>query len=450
MKYLEQESSTLEFKVSLPPSNQIIKTIVGFCNQHGGKIIIGIENDGIIKGLSEKDFEQALEYLNNNIYQETVPPITPLIYAQTIADKTILIIEVASGMNKPYYVKSEKLNQGTYIRLGRSTLRATPDIIEELKLTSRGRYFDSMPVYHAEVSGLDSTAINQFFLNRKGIAELPPIINEALSSYRLITDQHGHIHPTTAGILLFGKDPQKFFPEAFIMCVRYAGIQGREALAYQDCTGTLFQQFQQAYSFVRSQLYYSFSIKGPVREEKLELPEIALREAIINALVHRNYNINASIKISIYDNRIEIFSPGSFPGPLNPLNIQKGLTYTRNTAIAKVMREAGFGEKLGTGFHTIFSSYEKYGLRAPEISEGENFVKCILPRLAADTPKVLKDDEGKLILALFETATELTMGDIVSQLQLSRSTIKRRLDHLIKDGIVKTKGIGSGTRYVLA
>jgi len=449
MKYPEVESSTLEFEATFPRINQIIKTIVGFCNQHGGRIIIGVENDGTIKGLSEQEIEQGLEYLHNNIYQETVPPIIPLVYAQNIADKTVLIVEVASGLNKPYYVKSEKLDKGTYIRLGRSTLRATPDIIEELKLASRGRFFDSMPVHHAELADLDMHAVQDFFHSRKGIREVPPVLNEALSAYRLITDQHGQIHPTTAGILLFGKSPQKFFSEALMRCTRYAGIEGREAIAYLDCTGTLFQQFQQAYTFLLSQLYHSFTIKGPVREERLELPEVALREAIINAIVHRNYNISATIKISVLDNRIEIFSPGGFPGPLNLQNLKKGLTYTRNVAISKVFREAGFGEKLGTGVYTIFSSYKNYGLPAPEIIEGENFVKCILPRLGAGTPHVTKNDEEELILKLFENATELTMGEMVAQLNSSRSTIARRLAALKAAGIIRTKGSGSGTRYLL-
>ncbi len=450
MKYPEQESSTLEFKLSMPESNQIVKTVVGFCNQHGGRIIIGIHNDGTIKGLSEEEIEKALEYLDNNIYQETVPPIIPLIYAQTIADKTVLIIEVAAGMNKPYYVKSEKLSRGTYIRLGRSTLRATADIIEELKLAARGRSFDFMPVYHAELGDLDYQKIEHFFLNRKGVRELPAVFNEALSAYHIITDQHGHLYPTVAGTLLFAKDPQKFFPEAFIICARYTGVEGREALSYRDCGGTLFEQFREAYAFVVSQLYRSFSITGPMREEKLEIPEVALREAIINALVHRNYHISATIKISIYDNRIEIFSPGGFPGPMNLKNIKKGLTYTRNTAIAKIFREAGYGEKLGTGFFTIFSSYEEYGLREPEIIEGENFVKCILPRLGATKPrKKLKPDEEKLILDLFEKANELTMGEIVDALLISRSTASRRLEHLINKGIITKKGVGSGTRYAL-
>lgn len=451
MKYPETESSTLEFKAALPQYNQIVKTVVGFCNQHGGKIIVGVENDGTIKGLNQQEIEQALEYLNNTVYQDTVPSILPFIYTQTIGDKTVLIIEVSSGMNKPYFVKSEKLSHGTYIRLGRSTLRATPEIIEELKLTSRGRSFDFSPVYQAHLDDLDYSKIEYFFLHRKAIPELPPVLNEALAAYHITTDQHGHVYPTVAGTLLFAKDREKFFSEAFIICTHYAGREGREALSHRDCQGTLFEQFREANSFVVSRLNRSFTIKGPIREEKLEIPEVAVREAIINALIHRNYNILSPIKISIYDNRIEIFSPGGFPGPMNPKNIKKGLTYIRNVAIAKIFREAGYSEKMGTGFHTIFSSYEAYNLKEPEIIEGENFIKCILPRgiTAVKPEKSSKSHEEKQINDLFEKANELSAGEIVALLRIPRSTASRRLTELLKKGVIAKKGVGSGTRYLL-
>lgn len=146
---------------------------------------------------------------------------------------------------------------------------------------------------------------------------------------------------------------------------------------------------------------------------------------------------------------MRFLAQGGFPGPLNGQNINKGLTYTRNFAIAKVFREAGFGEKLGTAFYTIFSSYEEYGLPSPTITGGENLVKCILPRLAAGKPRVLKKEEEKLIVKLLENATELTMGELVENLRLSRSTVKRRLDAMIEKGIIRTRGAGSGTRYLL-
>ena len=131
MKYPKQESSTIEFKQELPKNEQIIKTVIGFCNQKGGKLIVGVKNDGTITGLDEEKIQTVLEFLDKAIFEASSPPIIPKIYAQNIGKKTILIIEVSSGMNKPYFIKSKGLEKGTYVRLGRSTLRATSDMIEE-------------------------------------------------------------------------------------------------------------------------------------------------------------------------------------------------------------------------------------------------------------------------------------------------------------------------------
>ena len=103
MKYPAEESSKLEFKKTIPENDQIIKTIIGFCNQKGGKLIIGIDSNATIVGLSNDDVQKTMEYINKIIFEASAPPIIPLVYIQTIADKTILIIEVSSGMNKPYY-----------------------------------------------------------------------------------------------------------------------------------------------------------------------------------------------------------------------------------------------------------------------------------------------------------------------------------------------------------
>ncbi len=448
MKYPEKESSVLEFKREIPKNSQIVKTVIGFCNQNGGKILIGVDNDGTLRGLSDTDIEEALEYLEKHIFQSTNPPIIPLVYTQTIEGITILIIQVARGMDKPYYLKSEGLERGVYVRLGRSTLRATADIIEELRWSSRGRSFDSMPVYHGQVKDLDNEKIKEFFKMRRGVKDIPYDFSEALAAYNLITNEHASIYPTVAGILLFGRNSEAFFSEAMIICSRFVGIEGRETLATEDCTGTLFEQFHQAYAFIVKNLTHSFSIKGLKRKDVLEVPEVALREALINALIHRNYHIKAPLKVAIFDNRVELFSPGNFPGPLTPKNLKMGITYIRNATLVKIFREAGYSEKLGTGFITIFSSYAAYGLREPEIIEGENFIKYILPRASqarAYTPS-LESDEHR-ILALFETATELSIGEIITALHMPRSTAGKRLASLVKEGIMLKQGIGSGTRY---
>lgn len=446
MKYPGEESSNLEFKESIPENDQIIKTIIGFCNQKGGKLVIGVNSNGEIIGLKNDDIQRMMEFINKSIFEASYPPIIPLVYIQTIADKIILIIEVSAGMNKPYYRKSEGLDRGTYIRLGRSTLRATSDVIEELKWQSRGYSYDMMPVYHTSHEDLDMKKISEFLDFRK-TAKIKNISNEVLKSYNLIVEEHSTIYCSVGGILLFGKKPQKYLTESMIICSHFSGISGRNVIATIDCEGNLFEQFNTAYNFVLSKLEKSFTIEeDPRRKEKIEIPKEAIREIIINAIVHRNYHINAPSKIAIYDNRIEIFSPGTFPGPIDTQNLKKGLTYIRNNVIYKIFREARYIEKLGSGFLTLFSSYEKANLATPSVIEGENFIKCILPRKSFIS-KSFDKDKYQEILNLFQVVDEISVLDVMKALKISRSTAGRRLFNLTSKGLLIQVGEGKATRY---
>jgi ATP-dependent DNA helicase RecG len=443
MKYPGAESSTLEFKQELPQNDQITKTVIAFCNQNGGKLIIGVTDNGNIVGIPAEKAADAMEYLSSSIYSSSTPPILPLVYTQSISDKTLLVIEVSSGTNKPYYKKSEGLEKGTYIRLGPSTLRATADLIEELKWQARGKHYDSMPVYQATEDELDPKKIKAFLSSRKE-DKMATISQELLLSYYLISQEHAHTYPSVAGILLFGKRPQHFFSEAMIICSHFKGIEGREVIASIDCTGTLFEQFETAYNFIISRLSKSFTIKGPRREETLEIPPQAIREALLNMIVHRNYHESSSSKIAIYQNRIEFFSPGTFFGPLTPQSYQLGLSFIRNIAICKVFREADYIEKMGSGFITIFKSYEERKLKTPSIIEGPGFVKCILSREAAEKEI---SDEFQPILRLFDLANEITISDLTKNLNLPRTTAGRRLNALVKLGRIKKFGKGRGAIY---
>ncbi|MDP1607829.1 MAG: putative DNA binding domain-containing protein [Chlamydiales bacterium] len=443
MKYLQEESSTLELKQEVPKNEQIIKTLIGFSNQNGGKLVIGVSKDGTIVGVPEKDISEMQEYLHKAVYEASAPPIIPLIYTQTIGDKTVLMIEVSSGTNKPYYRKSEGLDQGTYVRLGRSTLKANADLIEELKWQSRGKSFDMMPVYQSSEADLDLAKIKQFLASRKqgGVEE---VTQRLLSSYYLVVQEHSVQYATNAGLLLFGKHPQHFLSEAFIICSHFKGTEGRESIASIDCTGTLFEQFETAFHFIASRLSHSFKIEGPRRTELLEIPPEAIREALLNAIVHRNYHLNSSIKIAIYDNRIEFFSPGTIPGPIDLQNLQSGLSFIRNVAICKVFREAGYIEKLGSGFPTILNSYEKRGLKTPLLMETEAFVKCILPREKSSS----FSDELEPILRLFESAAEITISDVMRVFNISRATAGRKLNQLVEKKQLQKVGSGRAVRYI--
>lgn len=446
-RHPESESALLEFKREIPKNEQIIKTVIGFCNQKGGRLIIGVDNDRSIVGLPEDQINKLLESLDHSIYESCYPPIIPLVSTQLFGDKTVLVIAVSSGMSKPYFKKSEGIEKGTYIRIGRSTVRATSAMIEELKWQSHRIDFEKLPVYNASLDSLDKQLIQNFLDNRRNQASTK-VTQDVLRSYSLVVEEHSELFPTYAGLLNFGKSPQFFLSEAMVIVSHFRGIEGRDAIASIDCEGTLLNQFQQAHHFVLSRLSKSFSITGVVRDEKLEIPEVAFREALINLLVHRNYHIKAPSKISIYDDRLELFSPGDFSGPIEQDQLLKGLTYLRNPAICKIFREMGLVEKMGTGFINIFKSYEAWGgLAKPQIIEGANFIKCILPRGSSQSASAIVQNEEESILALFYFQNEITAQDVVNKFLVSRATAQRWLNGLIEKQLIERIGKTRNVRY---
>lgn len=443
IRYPDMESSLLEFKKEVPKNDQIIKTIIGFCNQKGGKLVIGVADDRTVVGLPEATVEHLLESLDHAIYEACHPTIIPVISQQRFEDKTVVIISVSAGMNKPYFRKSEGLNHGTYIRVGRSTVKATREIIDELMWQCHNIDFEKLPVYQATPDSLDKTLVQEFLSKRRNQAAAQ-VSEDVLKSYSLVVEEHHKVYPTHAGLLLFGKDLQHYLSEAMIICCHFRGVEGRDAIASFDCTGTLFNQYKQAHYFIMQRLFHSFSIRGMKREEKLELPEVAFREALLNLLIHRNYHHPAPSKIFIYDDRIEFFSPGNFMGPIKPDQLLKGITYLRNPAVCKVFREAGLVEKMGTGFIQIFKSYENWGLPKPQIIEGENFVKCILPR--AYNRAALSSQEIDL-LSLFQAQDEITIHQVMSKYAVSRATAQRWLQNLIAEKKIERIGKTRNIRY---
>ncbi len=473
MKYRESESTTLEFKREIPRNDQIVKTAIGFCNQYGGRIIIGVEDDKYIAGIDETLLTPLQKTLYKAISSSSTPPIFPKIYTQRLGDKLILIIEISEGSNKPYFRTTEGINKGTYIRMGSSTIKASPEINQELLWLGKRKYLDEMPMVRAKRSDLDESIILSF-LKYRSIGLKGAVTEKVLTSYKLLSQDQSHKFPTVGALLLFGKNPQEFLSESFIICSHFEGRSGRKAMAAVDCKGTLLEQFDTALQFIHGRLYKSYSIQGIRRIEKLEIPEVAVREVLINALVHRNYAINAPIKIAIYDDRIEFFSPGLFPGPLNIENLEQGLTYIRNIVISEIFREAGVIEKLGSGFISLFSSYRESGLDRPTVVEGFNFVRCILPRhvvsshedinrLHADQlqhntahfrpltgTSTINPAEYDFVLDLFRTQDEISMAIVLEKTGWARATAGRRLKKLLVDGKIRKFGSGRFSRYRLS
>jgi len=451
MKYSEPESSMLEFKQEIPTKQQISKSIIGFCNQHGGKLILGVADDGSIIGIPEAEIDDVMTKVAHLIYDSCHPPILPLVYSQRIQDKVIVIIEVSSGLYKPYFLKAKGLSKGTYVRLGPSTLLANAEMIQELQWQAQGHAADQTTVYTASIDDLDIDAAVALLNNSSKSKQDKKTINALLKGYGLVTEEHRQWYPTVSGVLLFAREPQHFISESFIICSHFAGISGREAIATRDCEGTLFQQFVDAYSWILSRLNRSFTISGPVRDETYEIPEEAIREVVINAIVHRSYQYKSPIKIAIYDDRVEIFSPGNFPGPLKTDQLEYGFTYMRNPTLCKLFRKKGLMEKLGSGFSILFEKYRQRGLPEPTVIEGTGFVKCILPRPGAQVGREARAESREdKVLRLFTTSLEIEARYVEKTLAVSKPTAIRILNALISQGAIERIGKGSATRYRLA
>ena len=449
MKYAGKESSTLEFKEKIPSKQQIIKSVLGFCNLYGGKIVIGVNDNQEIVGVPEEKIEDLIDTLHRSIHESSTPPVLPAVYTQRIDEKILLVIEVSSGMNKPYFRTSEGMAKGTYIRIGTQTVKTTSEMIEELKWKSRGRFLDELPVYAAAANDIDDDVF-QTFLNDRPAKFQKTKIKEVMSHYNILIKEHLQTYPTVGGVLLFGKNPQRFLPEAFVICTHFQGTGGRDVIATRDLTGTLFDQYNESLSFIISRLNKQFKIKGAgKRKEVLEIPDEAIREVLLNAIVHRNYHIPGPAKVAIYDNRVEIFSPGNFPGPLNIDELEMGITYIRNAVITKIFREAGYIEKLGSGFRSLFESYRKRGLPKPIVIEGTGFIKCILPRPVPHAKKITKTSNlEKELSRLFYIADEIKIVDVMSHLNLSRATAGRLLASLVQKKLIKRVGKGPSTYYI--
>ncbi len=448
MRYPEAESNTLEFKRELPRNNQVLKTMIGFCNTFGGKLIIGVADDGEIVGIPEEQIEALIISLEQSIFDACNPTIIPHIYTQRFNDKSIMVIEVAEGMNKPYYLRSEGSENGTYIRLDRHTMQARDDMIKELSWKTHGMDYERLPVYRATVEDLDNDLIHKFLSERKnkGLAQAD---EQTLKSYDMIAYDQARKYPSVLGILLFGRNPQQYISEAMIICSHFNGIEGRETIATVDCEGTLFNQFNQAYSFITSRIYRSFAIQGLKRQEELEIPIEAIREALLNLIAHRNYHIKAPAKIAIYEDRVEFYSPGQFPGQFNPRHLLSGVSSLRNPGICKILREANYIEKLGSGFITIFSSYQKRGLKTPQVIDGGVFVKCVLPRKMQDVDGTAINDSFEKIKELFKIREEYSANEIAQNLGVSHTTIIRCLNKMIAQDILTKVGQHRNTKYRL-
>lgn len=438
--YPGRESKVLEFKLRLPNFNQLIKTSVAFANGIGGKIVIGVEDQtGEIIGIDDDQRNKIYDVFPNSLYDATSPNLLAEIYEKRFNDESVVIIEIPPSIKKPVFIKSEGIPQGVYLRAGSNTRRANQDHIEELIRESKRIMFDE-EIIHADSDVLAPELLKNIF---KKINFQNLLVEKIVGRTNINSEKY---YPTVAGLLIFCEQPHIYIPEAVVHCTRFRGTKGREIIQSEEIHGPIEKQIEISFQLIKSWLIRDYKLSGTKFKGKTIVPEEALREVIINALIHRKYSIPGATKIALYDDRLEIFSPGNFPGLIDPKCLGDGTTYLRNPTLARLARRLGIVEKLGTGIKLIFESCNKVNLKKPEFVEGADSVKVIFSFLPSE--KEFESDTNKLMM-LFDMRDEVKLVDVETYLDVSRNTATRKLNELIKMKKIYRIGKGPAVKYKL-
>ena len=374
------ESKNVEYKVTLPDkSEKYMKTIVAFANTQGGKLIVGIDDKTHeIVGVENEILFQVMDGIANAISDSCVPQIIPDIEPQTVDGKTVIVVSVEAGKNRPYYLKSKGKENGTYIRVAGTSRQAFPEKIRELEMEGARISWDELTCVGYSVSDEATERLCQDienFRKKAGMTE-HSVKKEQLINWKILKQSEGQVMATNAYALL----TSDYFPFSKTQCAVFKGTDRAVFLDKREFTGPIYAQIESAVDFVLRNIRLGARIDGLVRKEKYELPLEAIREMIINAHCHRNLLDESCIQVAVYDDRLEVTSPGGLYNGLTYEEVMNGHSKIRNKAIANIFSQMGLVEAWGSGIKRIFNAAKEYGLLEPKFQEFDNMFRVELFR----------------------------------------------------------------------
>jgi len=442
-KVRQPENRKLELKRSLPPRAKWLKTIISFANGAGGELILGVDDKNRdILGI-ENPFELE-EKISNTIHDSIRPSISPYIRIINLKNRQLLSVQILPGQLKPYYLASKGLEKGTYIRIGSTNRQADLSAIEELKRQAYGiSYLDQM-FFQCDKNALDKEALNVFFMRLLGVKKLS--LNHFFH-YVTLKKNNGDIFPTFIGVILFGKEnlPElREFDYSKIKITRYKGIDRTEILSTQFFELPLALKIESIIDYTLSEIPNAQKLVGAKRERIPLLPAFAVREAVINAIVHRDYSLKgASVQVDIFNDRCIITSPGVLPGTLSIDLLGQGISEIRNRSLTRIFRGAGFMEELGSGISRMIQEMKKSGNPRPEFEEkGQYF--CVTLRAKHQMTFHLEE-----IYRTLRSKGPLSSSEISREMDIHQNTAIKRLKELIDFGSVEKIGSGKNTKYTV-
>lgn len=375
---LAGESKNVEFKVQRPDkSMKYMKTVVAFANGKGGRIIFGIDDKTReVVGIPEDKVFREIDAITNAISDSCEPTIIPDVYLQNINDKPVIVAEIRTGRRKPYYIEGRGAGEWRIYSSFWNNTPADRDMSRELYYECDARSFDSIIRRDIEVTDEDIKSLCEQMkevaiancksnLQRSAVKDVTK--NVLLSWGILKKDENEKIYPTNAYIYLTGQGGLR----SMIQCAVFKGTTRAVFLDRRNYEGPLWKQVEEAVQFVLRNIRMGCRLEGVYRQDIYELPPDSIRELIVNAVMNCSYIQNSNIQVAIYDDRLEITSPGGLlPGVTIEL-MKEGFSKIRNRSLANAFAYMNLVEAWGSGIPKLMQAMQEYGLREPEFIDME-------------------------------------------------------------------------------
>lgn len=450
----EGEGFYLEFKRDL--NSDFKKELVAFANASGGKILLGVEDNGEIKGVKiDNNFRSQV--------QQHATECDPPIDIDMKDVENVMVVTVHEGKHKPY-----RSTNGFYLRVGPNSQKmATDKIAEYVERYGRVR-FDERVIRSVRFDGsLDQKLVSRF-IEMAQIKNVFQNKTHILSSLGVVKEIDGVKYFTNAGILFFTNSPNSIIKQAQITCVAYNGKEKIDILDRKDFKEDIITSIESGLAFIRRHLNEASDIKSLKREDKLEIPLVALREALVNAVAHRDYlEAGANVVVEIYADRVVISNPGGLPHGLSAKDFGK-YSLSRNPVIADLLLRVGLIEKLGTGVNRIKGLLKEAGLPEAEFYFNDFFSVTFWRQNTGDSTALNTNKKGgqksgqkssqkggqKLdvfitpkqdsVLALIYLKPDISRAEIARQLKINESAVQKHLTNLKTKGIIERVGPAKG------
>ncbi len=426
------ESETVELKSTVVAD--ICKEVIAFANTKGGTLYIGVEDNGTVIGVDNAD--RVTLQLSNMVRDSIKPDVTMFVRYETLTvdNKQIIAVIIQKGTDRPYYLGKKGLKpSGVYVRNGTSADPATDTSIRKMIKETDGDSFEAM---RSLEQALTFQATEAQFAKRN-------VSYDAVKMQTLGLVSQDSIYSNVA-LLLSDQCPYT------IKAATFAGVDQSIFQDRREFTGSLFQQMEDLYAYLDLHNQTKATFEGLYRTDTRDYPEEALREALMNSLVHRDYSFSASTLVSIYEDRIEFVSVGGLPIGITLEDIMLGLSVCRNPKLAAIFYRLQLIEAYGTGMPKIMRAYADTGLK-PKIEVTNNAFKITLPNrnVAKMTDTALSEPKSteERILALIVQNGHVVRSDVDQLLDVSQTTANRILKRMVAKGLIYKDGNGRKTQY---